>query len=185
MPAAENEAANPPRPPVEGPAVWTGAEMREREAEWTYRLSPAEVAEIEAAVRAVRSRGLDIAEVRRADFPLPTFEPVLDRLRAEVVDGRGFVLLRGLPVEDRPIADSAMAYWGIGAHFGSARSQNAHGHLLGHVYDWGKGSARQTPICAAMRRRNGRISTSTVATSSRCCVCGARNREGCRRSSAR
>jgi hypothetical protein len=135
----------PLRPLVEGPAAWTGAEMREREAEWTYRLSPAEVAELEAAVRAVQARGLDISEVRRADFPLPTLGPVLDRLRAEVLDGRGFVLLRGLPVEDRPIADSAMAYWGIGSYFGSARSQNARGHLLGHVYDLGQGLSATNP----------------------------------------
>ena len=30
---------------------------------------------------------------------------------------------------DRPIADSAMAYWGIGTWFGSARLQNAKGHV--------------------------------------------------------
>jgi hypothetical protein len=43
--------------------------------------------EIEAAVRAVRARGLDIADIRRGDFPLPTLGRVLDRLRAEVLDG--------------------------------------------------------------------------------------------------
>src|SRR6185437_11013131 len=58
-------------------------------------------------------------------------------LREEVLNGRGFVLLRGLPVEGRPIADSAAAYWGIGLHFGNPRSQNAMGHLLGHVRDLG------------------------------------------------
>lgn len=56
--------------------------------------------------------GHDIADIRREDFSLPTVGPVLDRLRAEVLDGRGFVLLRGLPVEDRPIAASATAFWG-------------------------------------------------------------------------
>ena len=108
--------------------------MRGREAEWTYRLSPLEIVEIETAVKAVQPRGLDIADIRREDFPLPTLGPVLDRLRAEVLEGRGFALLRGMPVEDRPIAESATAYWGVGTHFGSARSQNAQGHLLGHVY---------------------------------------------------
>jgi hypothetical protein len=96
--------------------------MRNREAEWSYRLSSPEVAEIEAAVRQVRARRLDIAEIRR-DFLLPTLGPVLDRIRGGVLDGRGFALLRGLPVDDRPIADSATAYWGIGTYFGSARSQ--------------------------------------------------------------
>jgi Taurine catabolism dioxygenase TauD, TfdA family len=70
---------------------------------------------------------------------------VLDRLRTEVLDGRGFVLLRGMPVGDRPIADSATAYWGVGTHFGSARSQNAKGHLLGHVYDLGTGLSETDP----------------------------------------
>jgi hypothetical protein len=53
---------------------------------------------------------------RRQLFPLPTLGPVLDRLRAEVLDGRGFALLRGMPVEDRPIAESATAYWGVGTY---------------------------------------------------------------------
>ena len=84
--------------------------MRGREAEWTYRLSPTEIVEIETAVQVVQARGLDIAGIRREDFPLPTLRPVLDRLRAEVLEGRGFALLRGMPVEDRPIAESATAY---------------------------------------------------------------------------
>ena len=33
--------------------------------------------------------------------------------------------------------EQAIAYMGIGSHFGSARSQNAKGHLLGHVKDLG------------------------------------------------
>jgi len=61
----------------------------------------------------------------------------LDRLRDEVLNGRGFVLLRGLTVTDRPIAEAATAYWGIGTYFGNARSQNAKGHVLGHVRDLG------------------------------------------------
>jgi hypothetical protein len=131
----------PPRRLIEGSFAWIGAEMRKREAEWSYRLSPSEIDEIEAAVRGVRARGLDIADIRRADFPLPTLGPVLDRLRTQVLDGRGFVLLRALPVEGRPLEESATAYWGIGTYFGSARSQNAKGHLLGHVYDLGGLSA--------------------------------------------
>jgi hypothetical protein len=135
----------PTRPPVEGPSAWFGADMRRRESEWIYPLSQSEIAEIEIAVKAVQARGLDIADVHHEDFPLPTVGPVLDRLRAEVLHGRGFVLLRGLPVEDRPIGPSAIAFWGIGTYFGRARSQNAQGHLLGHVYDLGKGLSATNP----------------------------------------
>jgi len=77
---------------------------------------------------------------------LPTLGPVLDRLRHDVVEGRGFVLLRGLPVEGRTIEQNATAYWGLGSYFGSARSQNAKGHLLGHVYDLGNGLSATNPL---------------------------------------
>jgi hypothetical protein len=150
---------SPVRKPIEGPSAWTGAEMRGREAEWCYRLSPSHTAEIEAALQAVKARGLDIADIRRDDFPLPTLGPVLEQLRDEVLDGRGFVLVRGMPVEDRPIAESATAYWGVGSYFGSARSQNAKGHLLGHVYDLGGRSATDPTIrsYATAERQNFHI----------------------------
>jgi len=135
--SATSSTLTRPRPRIEGPSAWMGSDMRLREAEWSYRLSQSEVAELEAALTAVKTRGVDVADIRRADFPLPTLGPVLDRLCAEVLNGRGFVLLRGVPVEDRPMAESAALYWGIGTYFGSARSQNAKGHLLGHVYDLG------------------------------------------------
>ncbi|MGE0257462.1 MAG: TauD/TfdA family dioxygenase [Alphaproteobacteria bacterium] len=127
----------PPRPLVEGPSAWIGRDLRARENEWIYPLAAGEIAEIESATAAVRARGLDIAEISRADFPLPMLGPKLDRMREEILNRRGFALIRGLPVEGRPISDSAAAYWGIGSYFGNARSQNAKGHLLGHVRDLG------------------------------------------------
>jgi hypothetical protein len=149
MPATDTTVLSPPRTPpsrplVQGPSAWTGADLKNRQFDWTYRLSPQEIAEIETAVQSVRRRGIDIADVTREDFPLPTLGPVLDRLRGDVLDGRGFALLRGMPVENRPIEESATAYWGVGSYFGSARSQNAKGHLLGHVYDLG-GSSETNP----------------------------------------
>jgi hypothetical protein len=144
----------PIRQPITGPSAWIGAEMKTRAAEWTYRLSPPEVAESEAAVEAVRARGLDLADIRREDFPLPTLGPVLDRLRGDVVNGRGFVLLRGMPV-DGSVEDSAIAYWGVGAYFGSARSQNHKGHLLGHVYDLGQGLSAENPTIRAYATAEG------------------------------
>jgi len=131
---------------IAGPSAWIGADMKNREAEWTYRLSPRDIAELEGAAAAVRRREVELAAITRDDFPLPTLGPVLDRLRGDVVDGRGFVLLRGLPVEGRPVEESAVLYWGLGTYFGSARSQNAKGHLLGHVYDLGRGLSATNPL---------------------------------------
>ena len=152
--------ASPVRhPPVSGPAVWFGPDMAAREADWTYVLTASDVAEIEAAMASVLAKGLDIAAIRRGDFPLPTLGPKLERLRDEVLGGRGFVRVRGMPVEHRPIRDNAAAYWGIGTWFGSARSQNARGHLLGHVYDLGGSSAKDpnTRSYATAERQNFHI----------------------------
>jgi Taurine catabolism dioxygenase TauD, TfdA family len=43
-------------------------------------------------------------------------------------------------VQDRPIVETAIAYWDIGTYFGTARSQNDKGHVLGHVRDLGLSS---------------------------------------------
>ncbi|MGE5201996.1 MAG: TauD/TfdA family dioxygenase, partial [Acidobacteriota bacterium] len=121
------------RPPIDDRSAWIGAELAKHPERWTYCLSASDLAEIDAAVAAVCGRRLAIEDIGRADFPLPTLGPRLDRFRREVVHGRGFVLLRGLPVEDRPVSVAATAYWGVGTYFGKARSQNSRGHLLGHV----------------------------------------------------
>ena len=121
--------------PVGGPGAWRGADMAERREEWTYTLSSAEVAELDDAMR--RTRAKDIIAIERADFALPTLGGVFDDMRRELLRGRGFVLLRGVPVRDDAIEEAARVYWGLGTYFGAARSQNGKGHLLGHVCDLG------------------------------------------------
>jgi len=136
---ASPAAAAPPRPPgaVGGVAAWRGREMDARD-EWTLRLEPADIAELETALADVQRRGLELARIGRDEFPLPTLAGRLDALRAELLHGRGFALLRGLPVARYTLRESATLYWGIGAHLGSAVPQNAQGHLLGHVIDVGR-----------------------------------------------
>ena len=60
---------SPPRPLVQGPTAWVGAELARRPEEWTYQLSPADHAEVAAATRICLGR--DIATITRSDFPLP------------------------------------------------------------------------------------------------------------------
>jgi hypothetical protein len=144
--SARNE---PPRPLVDGPSAWIGSALRAHPETWTYTLSPDEIAEIEAAIAAVLTEGLDVADITRGNFPLPSFGRTLDALCREILEGRGFVLIRGLPVAGRPILESAIAYCGIGSYFGAMCSQNAKGHLLGHVRDLGGPSAAVDPSVRA------------------------------------
>jgi len=146
------DTATLPRPLVEGPSAWRGEDLQNRPETWTYVLSDAEIAELDAATKAVRAKGIGIADIRMADFPLPTFGKKLDELRKEVVDGRGFVLMRGLPVEGKPIAENATTFWGIGTYFGNAVSQNIRGHMLGHVRDVGVLAAENPHVRASQSR---------------------------------
>ena len=118
---------------LDSPAAWRGREMVAQDV-WEYRLTEAEVAEVGAAVAAIDR---PLIEVDREAFPLPTLGPKLAGLRRELLNGRGFFLLRGLPVRRMNREEAVAAFWGIGAHFGNARSQNAKGHLMGHVKDMG------------------------------------------------
>lgn len=126
-----------PKGPISGPAAWYGKEM-ETAPDWIYALSDADISEMESALAGVRSAGYGIAEVSRERFPLPALGPVLDRLRGDVLRGRGFVLIRGLPMERYTLEEAALLYWGIGSYFGHAVPQNGKGHLLGHVIDMGR-----------------------------------------------
>jgi hypothetical protein len=122
------------------PAAWTGPQWAGRD-DWILRLGQSDVAEVEAALRAWQAGGSGPAPLRPEQFPLPRLGPVLRALRDELLDGRGFALLKGLPVARWSRQDAALAFIGVGAHLGHARSQNAAGHLLGHVRDVGLNSA--------------------------------------------
>jgi len=129
-------AADALPPPVQDASAWYGPALHASSA-WLQTLHDSEVAEIEAASRTLLERGIDLAQVQPSDFPLPTLAPRVARLLGELLEGRGFVLLRGLPVSRWPRALSAAAFLGLGCHLGPMRPQNSAGHLLGHVRDVG------------------------------------------------
>ena len=121
--------------PIGGPGAWQGEVLAGEPGTWTYTLCATEIAELDAAMR--RTRQQSVIDISDRTFELPTLEPVLKDIRRELLQGRGFVLIRGLPVSDYSLEESARIYWGLGSHLGHARSQNAKGHLLGHVCDLG------------------------------------------------
>jgi hypothetical protein len=107
-------------------------------ARWTEQLTAAELREIDEAIAHARSRSGDFLALGKDDFPLPTLAARLGRIERELINGRGFVLIRGLPRERYDNDALCLAYWGIGAHLGRPWPQNHHGHLLGDVTDQGK-----------------------------------------------
>jgi hypothetical protein len=122
--------------PVAGRAVWYGGELAGRD-DWIRDFGAGELAETAEAVDRFRRSARPVESLSREAFPLPRLGPVLREILGELLEGRGFILLRGLPVERMTREEQAIAYLGIGSWLGSFRSQNAKGHLLGHVKDLG------------------------------------------------
>jgi hypothetical protein len=119
-----------------GPAVWYGDELARRD-DWIVTLTGEHLAELQAAAHSLISSGTKLSDVKRDSVMLPGLDAMLAQIENDVVRGRGFVLLRGLPVEDWGLELTACAYWLIGSRLGDAVPQNAAGHLLGHVLDLG------------------------------------------------
>jgi hypothetical protein len=122
---------------LETACEWRAADVADPAA-WTEILSPSEIGEVEAAIAHARGKSTDLLAIGKADFPLPTLRARLKEIERELMDGRGFVLIRGLPRERWSNDDLCTAYWGIGAHLGRPWAQNHRGHLLGDVTDQGK-----------------------------------------------
>ena len=125
-----------PMEPVIDPAGWPAHEL-EDVSSWSYRLSNQDIDELAAGVAAVKKAGVPISEVTRKDFPLKGFGDTLRDIRSELIDGRGIVMMQGFPVTDFNRESQAIAYLGLGTYLGRTLSQNAQGHVLGHVKDLG------------------------------------------------
>jgi hypothetical protein len=100
----------------------------------------------------------------------------LEQAVTEMYAGRGFVVLRGLPVRRYSDDDVGLIFWGFGRYMGGPLYQNPQGELLGHVFDHGAPTATST--CAATRPTRTCRTTRTRATSWGCSVCGAASKGG-------
>ena len=126
-------------PEIHDRSVWYGAEMARR-GDWIERVSDAEIEEVERVVDELKRSEVDLTEITGKVAPLPTLAPRLQQILNEVLNGRGFVLIKGLPVGRWTRREAAIAFLAIGVHLGNLRMQNAEGHLLGHVRDLGRSS---------------------------------------------
>ena len=123
--------------PLEDPAAWRGDRMAER-SDWIVTLGDPMSADFESAVAAVAARGIDLFDVTRDDFPLPDMGAHVETMLGALEGGRGFVLLRGLPVERWSDAENRIALWGLGTHLGLPVGQDLAGNLLHDVRDTGR-----------------------------------------------
>ncbi len=127
-----------PPPPVADRSAWTREELA-RDTTWRLRVPAGLRCEVARRTRA------------GAGVPLTALAPVevlgdelcawLDASAAELADGRGVLLIEGLPAAELSDAEGSALVYALGAVFGRMRTQNAAGDLVGRVEDRGNSFA--------------------------------------------
>ncbi|PIT75024.1 TauD/TfdA family dioxygenase [Limnohabitans sp. G3-2] len=130
---------------MSGPAVWKGQDL-EGDNSWVHPLSPKVLAILDAALAQVKSKGLAFPHFSREDFPIGDWAHELRTHSDELENGRGFLVLRGLPVERYSEEDIQIIYYGIGLHMGVPVRQNPKGELLGVVMNVGDVTKKTTRV---------------------------------------
>ncbi|RHZ53056.1 hypothetical protein CDV55_104672 [Aspergillus turcosus] len=123
---------------ITGPTVWTAAEYRDHPEKWTHRFTPEELDELSRTADEFMRSKIPLTGISKANFPLPTLSTHLHSLRHDLLNGKGFILFKGLPVQQWGTHKSAVVYMGLGTYLGYFVSQNSRGHVLGHVKDLGE-----------------------------------------------
>jgi len=121
---------------VSDASAWKGCDYADNR-RWIVELTARHVAEVDTAAAACANRGLMWSDIRREDFALPTLATDIREWAQQINHGRGFLLVKGLPVERLNNDQVRSIFWGIGLHLGVPLSQNSYGEMLGDVYDEG------------------------------------------------
>lgn len=127
-----------PTAPLESPAAWLGETWRDAPETWTHVFSAHELDELESALDVLEEA--DAPARARPETPMPQLAAAAGTWRSTLMAGRGFLRLRGLPVERWPQARAERAFWILGTCLGVPGAQNPQGEHLGHVRDYGEGS---------------------------------------------
>ena len=71
-------------PTLAAKAAWKGSELAQ-DSTWIQHFAPADLAELDAALKAVRARGLPDEALTQAEFPLPGLGPKLVGTQSELI----------------------------------------------------------------------------------------------------
>jgi hypothetical protein len=115
---------------VDHPSAWTPATIGDKNG-LKLALSEEQLAAIETLLaRTARKRP---QEVTRADFDHPAINRLLDRVRDELMSGRGILIVTGVTPARFTPDQFERIYWGFGTHLGIGAVQSGNGDRLGYV----------------------------------------------------
>lgn len=123
--------------PIRRATAWKAADFSSK-ASFAIALEPEERAAAEAVLTELARFAPAEAAIDASHVRLPALEALARRIAAPVLEGRGFVLLQGLPVERYDAAAIGKLFLGLGHLIGKPVVQSPLGDRLGHVVDVSK-----------------------------------------------
>jgi hypothetical protein len=134
---------------VTGPSAWTGAKAR-GDKDWVVRLTDDHVRELQR----LNDNPKNTAATSLREDDLPALRAVMKQAHSDLTKGRGFVLIKGFPVDKFNMEEIERLYLGLGRLLGTPISQNSYGDLLTHVRDEGKKYQTTTDLKGARGYRS-------------------------------
>jgi hypothetical protein len=128
--------------PIDHPAAWTVPRLGGKEA-ISIPLTDRHIAAFEAALESLKKVCDDHDGITSERFPLDPIADDVAAWRGEMREGRGIVILRGLPVTRYEPEDLKRLYLGLGSHLGRPVSQSNMGDLIGEVVNIGGKDKRE------------------------------------------
>ena len=125
-----------PPGPLAGEVAWRGADLA-NPALWIETLAPSLIAAFEAAMAAAAHSGRPLDALSAADAPIAGAAEILDRWRRTLTHGRGFLVLRGVPVDRWDLSTQKLFMRVLGLQFGRLGYQNPQGDVIGEVRNTG------------------------------------------------
>ena len=94
---------------VTGPTVWRAEDYKHNPERWTHGFSGEEIAELSKAADDFIASKTPLTGITKELFPLPHLASLFGIVKKELLNGRGFILFKGIPVQDWSLEKSAVS----------------------------------------------------------------------------
>ncbi len=111
---------------ITDPAAWESAKIGGREG-LVRRLTDTEIEVIDELAGTLHDKA--VHRITRSDFSHPVVDALMAESHAQVMHGRGAIILSGIDPKRHTLDRFERAYWGLGTHIGS-------GTIQGPLGDW-------------------------------------------------
>lgn len=85
---------------IKAPTLWRPEDYATHPEQWIHPFSADEIQELSDAADAFIAQGLPLTGISKENFRLPKMAERLESMRTELLNGKGFILYKGFPVNE-------------------------------------------------------------------------------------